>query len=180
MDLIAAIRRLRGVVTVVDRSWFFRFFATLCLAGSERGDSAGCFVLAPLRKTVGIDQRVRKTSAVTLCEVRRVGPASQSEAKPPLEFVCWLVRRLCPTVALAYLRPPPPPPLPTSPVQRLAAVLVLLPPPPSKLPSASESCPPSSQSPSSTARSFPYPFIPLVVSSVQRSKRNIHSTHHTT
>ena len=179
MDLIAAIRRLRGVVTVVDRSWFFSFFATLCLAGSERGDSAGCFVLAPLRKTVGIDQRVRKTSAVTLCEVRRVGPASQSEAKPPLEFVCWLVRRLCPTVALAYLRPPPPP-LPTSPVQRLAAVLVLLPPPPSKLPSASESCPPSSQSPSSTARSFPYPFIPLVVSSVQRSKRNIHSTHHTT
>jgi len=49
MALIAAIRRLRGVETVVDRSWFFSFFATLlCLvAGSERrrGTVRGCMYL---------------------------------------------------------------------------------------------------------------------------------------
>jgi hypothetical protein len=76
----------------------FSFFATLP-CGLGEGNSAGCLSLQSLRGTVGIDQRVRKTSAVTRCEVRRE-TASQSEAQPPLEFVCG---RLCPTVAVAHL-----------------------------------------------------------------------------
>jgi hypothetical protein len=76
MVLIAVIRR-RGVETVVDRSWFFVFWPwTQCFAGSERGQ-CGVSILAHLRKTVGIDQRVSKTSAVTRCEVRQVACKSE-------------------------------------------------------------------------------------------------------
>lgn len=139
MDLIAAIRRVawRGDRRR-DRSWFFffQFLVTLPCGLGEGGGQCGMSVLAPLRKTVGIDQRVRKTSAVT---ARSDGFGLPVRVRLSLRLSLFVGRRLCPTVALAYLRPPPPPPLPTRPVQRLAAVLVPLPLPPSKPPLASES-----------------------------------------
>jgi hypothetical protein len=143
------------------------------------GRECGVSVLAPLRKTIGIDQRVRKTSPVTPCEVSQVGLPVRVRLSLRLSLfvVVGSARRLrLPTSASASSSSPSY--QPSSASCRCACPLLL--PPPSKPPSASEFVLPSSQSPSSTARSFPYPSIPLVVSSVQCSKRNVHSTHHTT
>lgn len=165
--MIAAIRR-RGVETVVDRSWFYDFgpwLQYLCLEGSER-------MGLPLRRAIG---RNKPTCSQNFSCDRLRGetgePGRLSEASLRLTLFGSALADGCGCPA----QPPPPPPLPTSSAQRFAALLVLL--HPSLKAPLLLSRPPSV---SSKARSLPFPYIPLVVSSVQRFERNIHSTHHTT
>lgn len=82
---------------------FFSFFATLPgLAGSERRQCGVRCLVCPC--TSAEDSRNRPTCSQNIRRDSLRGetawPASQSEAQPPLEFVCG---RLCPTVALAHL-----------------------------------------------------------------------------
>jgi hypothetical protein len=128
MVLIAVIRR-RGVETVVDRSWFFVFWPwTQCLAGSERGQG-GVSILAHLRKTVGIDQRVSKIR----CDLRGETGGLQVRVRLSLRlslFVVGSARRLrLPTSASSS----------SSPSYQLSSAPCRCACPPSPLPLASQS-----------------------------------------